>query len=137
MNNNATLAITNKEGDTPLHLACNKGSKEIILFLLLNSADVNAKNNAGAKPGESAIDMKQFMNNIMAESKALNVLTPQHRLKLLNIFDEIDIDNQRSIDNAKSIRFNKYVDELANESVVQKDAKDFISSCAIINKTTV
>ena len=34
---------------TPLHIACDKGNKEIVLFLMTNGFDFTIKNGAGQK----------------------------------------------------------------------------------------
>eukprot|EP01016_Furgasonia_blochmanni_P018568 TRINITY_DN21035_c0_g1_i1.p1 TRINITY_DN21035_c0_g1~~TRINITY_DN21035_c0_g1_i1.p1 ORF type:complete len:132 (-),score=40.05 TRINITY_DN21035_c0_g1_i1:193-531(-) len=54
-----------------------------------------------------------------------------------NIFEDADFDNTRSINLEKSIKFNKFVEEEVEDQLIERDAKDFINSCAIINKVTV
>lgn len=73
----------------------------------------------------------------MVESKAFKVLNPMQKKKLTMIFEDFDIDGKKTVDLSKSILFNKYVDENVNDSLAEKDAKDFIAWCAILNKTTV
>ena len=43
--------LKNAEGNTPLHLACEKPNLEIILFLLMQCSDYTVKNAKGYKPG--------------------------------------------------------------------------------------
>lgn len=43
--------LKNAEGNTPLHLACERPNLEIILFLVLQGSDTTIKNNKGSKPG--------------------------------------------------------------------------------------
>ena len=43
--------LKNNEGNTPLHLACEKPNLEIILFLLMQGTDYTTKNTRGYKPG--------------------------------------------------------------------------------------
>lgn len=55
----------------------------------------------------------------------------------MEIFYDIDNDGVKLIDLHKSKKFNKYIDESINDSAAEKDANDFIKSCAICNKQTV
>ena len=50
--------LRNSEGNTPLHLACEKPNLEIILFLLMQGTDYTVKNNKGYKPGENTLDAR-------------------------------------------------------------------------------
>lgn len=43
--------LKNNEGNTPLHLACEKPNLEIILFLLMQGSDYTVKNTKGYKAG--------------------------------------------------------------------------------------
>ena len=83
------------------------------------------------------MDAKMLLNNIACEEKAFNVLSPQQKAKILEIFYDIDNDGMKTIDINKSKRFNKFVDETVNDSASEKDAKDFIKSCALCNKEAV
>lgn len=58
-----------------MHLACDRQSKEIVLFLLTHGVDPEVKNNQNLKAGEGNIESKMFVNNIAAEHKAFDVLT--------------------------------------------------------------
>ncbi|MEL7340192.1 MAG: ankyrin repeat domain-containing protein, partial [Bacteroidota bacterium] len=53
---NAALAIKNKEGDTPLHLACALGYREMVQAILQAGPDVNARNYTYATPLHQAIE---------------------------------------------------------------------------------
>ena len=72
----------------------------------------------------------------MGESKAFDVLTEEEKKQLKNIFDDIDIDATKQITQDKSKSFNMFVEGVSEEDA-EKDAADFINSCAIINKTSV
>ena len=135
--NGAAFEIVNKAGNTPLHVACEKGFKEVILNLLLAGVDPLQGNNEGKKAGEGNIEAKMMINAIYAENKAFKVLSPLQKRKLTQIFEDIDIDGKREIDLAKSVLFNKYVDDNVNDNMAEKDAKEFIKWCAILNKATV
>ena len=52
--------LCNSEGNTPLHLACEKPNLEIILFLLMNESDYAIKNKKGYKPGENTLDARMY-----------------------------------------------------------------------------
>lgn len=53
---NAALAIKNKEGNTPLHLACELGFREIVVSILAERPDVNARNYKYATPLHLAVE---------------------------------------------------------------------------------
>ena len=55
---NAGDDLKNNEGNTPLHLACEKPNLEIILFLLMQGSDYQTKNTKGYKPGENTLDAR-------------------------------------------------------------------------------
>ena len=131
------MDIKCNEGNTPFHAACSNNFKEAILFFLLNGANPEEVNNNGQKPGEGNMDMKMFLNNLLPEAKAFQVLNLTQRKKLQSIFEDIDYDNQKCIDFGKSMLFNKFIDSSVEGRMAEKDAKDFIKSCAICNKTTV
>ena len=135
--NAAAFEMVNKVGNTPLHLACEKNLKEVILILLMAGVDPLANNNEGKKAGEGNIEAKMLMNGILAENKAFKALNPLQKKKLTMIFEDIDTDGKKLIDLNKSIVFNKYVDDNVNDNLAEKDGKDFIKWCAILNKTTV
>lgn len=78
------------------------------------------------------MEIKTFMNNIMNEKPAFGVLKAAQKQKLLTIFEDIDHDNQKQIDIHKAIKFNKYIEDI-NDSVAERDAKDFLKSVAVCN----
>jgi ankyrin repeat protein len=47
--------LGNAEGDTPLHIACERNNFEIMLFLLVNNHPTTCRNNHNLKPGDSQI----------------------------------------------------------------------------------
>jgi hypothetical protein len=53
--------LKNKDGNTPLHLACEKPNLEIILFLLMQGTDYTIKNEKGYKPGENTLDARMYL----------------------------------------------------------------------------
>lgn len=46
----------------------------MILLLIMNEVDPNTKNNEDLKPGENKIELKMFMNSLVAEYKAFKAL---------------------------------------------------------------
>lgn len=121
-----------------MHVACDKGDKEVILLLIMSGADANIKNKQNSKPSDGNMDLKTFVNNIIAEEKAFNALNNQQKNKLTEIFNEIvSVDSSRTIDLKKSIRFNRFIEDTVSPAVAEKDANDFLKSCAICNKETV
>ncbi|MEM6344135.1 MAG: ankyrin repeat domain-containing protein [Bacteroidota bacterium] len=82
---NAALAIKNKEGNTPLHLACELGYREIVQSILAEGPDVNARNYKYATPLHAAVEeghkgVIQMLVDAAAEVETRNNLsqTPLH-----------------------------------------------------------
>ncbi len=96
--NGAMFELINKVGNTPLHFACERKFKEVILFLLLNGVEHSTKNDKGERAGENAMDSKSFMTSIISENKAFKVLTPSQKKKLIQIFEDIDFDSKGTSD---------------------------------------
>mmetsp|Transcript_13640 Transcript_13640/g.1221 ORF Transcript_13640/g.1221 Transcript_13640/m.1221 type:complete len:100 (+) Transcript_13640:400-699(+) len=82
------------------------------------------------------MDSKMFMNNIIPEKEAFDALPKEAKTKLTEIFNDIDYDMASCIDFEKAKRFNKFIDESSSDSIIEKDAKDFIKWTAICNKET-
>lgn len=74
------------------------------------------------------------MNNIVPEKEAFNVLPKEAKAKLCEIFSEIDYDFSKVIDYEKAKKFNRFIDDSLNMSIIEKDAKDFIKWTALCNK---
>ncbi len=129
------LEIGNNEGNTPLHLACQKESREMILALLLGGSDPTKKNNNGERPGEKVTPIVTFIKQITSENKAFNALAPDQKRKLKDIFEAIS-SGSKTIDLDRTKVFNMFVEEVTVEDA-EKDAKDFIASCAVCDKQNV
>ena len=71
------------------------------------------------------------------ENKAFGILEPDQIKKLTDIFNQADHDNQGFIDEKKSAQFNKYLEPNVTKETAMRDAKEFIESCAIIDKQKV
>lgn len=54
-------------------------------------------------------------------------------LKIKGLFEDIDYNGEKRIDIEKSIRFNKFNDKKVSNFIAEKDAVDFVNSCAIID----
>ena len=72
----------------------------------------------------------------MGEKQAFNALNAVQKKKVATIFEDIDFDNKHYVDLEKSIRFNKFIDDV-EDKIAEKDANAFVRECAICNKTTV
>ncbi|CAD8077121.1 unnamed protein product [Paramecium sonneborni] len=131
--NDASLEVYNLQGSGPLHLAAEKMNKEIVLLLVVNQADPNLKNQSGQRPGDGITEIRTFINNLTAESKAFGVLKQNQKFKLQAIFEDIDIDGSKYIDHSKAVKFNKYIEDSITDNQAEKDAKDFIKSVALCN----
>ena len=119
-----------------MHYACSKGNREMILLLLMSGADHTKTNTKDEKPGDNNTELKLFMNQILAENKAFDALDEDQKKRLKNIFDDIDKDGFKFINQERSKQFNIFI-EGVNEETAEKDAQEFINSCAICNKQTV
>ena len=129
------LTLTNVDGNNALHVACEKENKEMILVLLVAGADAAKKNGRDEKPGASNAAIAQFVKQVSSENKAFNALNDDQKKKLKNIFKDICKEAKyMTLDMSKS--FNMYVDDV-EEPEAEKDAKDFIDSCALCNKEKV
>ncbi|KRX01603.1 Ankyrin repeat-containing domain [Pseudocohnilembus persalinus] len=136
----ADLNLQNLKGKTALHFACDKADKEIVLQLLLAGADYEIMDEDKKKPGAENIEIKKFLGDIIPEKEAFDVLKKEDRAKLIDIFNDIDLCEvpTKSINEEKSKRFNQFIDDTgATQSIIQKDAKDFIKWAAICNRETV
>jgi len=135
INESIDLDVANNEGNTALHLACEKESRELILALVFAGIDITKKNLNEEKAGEKSTPIYTFVKQIYAENKAFNVLSPDQKRKLKHIYDEISRGGGCiSLDRTKM--FNVFVDEVSEEEA-EKDATDFIASCAILDKENV
>jgi len=129
------LELADGEGNTALHLACQKESREMILALLIGGADPTKKNNENQKPGEKNGKIYSFVAQIAAENKAFKALGPEQRQKLQQIYNEI-AGPAKHINLDMTKMFNMHVNEV-DEEEAERDAKDFIASCAICNEERV
>ncbi len=68
------MDLTDEEGNTALHYACEKPDKHAVLFLLMQGVDPNIKNKNNKKAGEGIMEIKTLLNNIIAEEKAFKAL---------------------------------------------------------------
>ena len=82
---NAALSIKNKEGNTPLHLACKLGLRKLVEVILADNPDIDARNYVYATPLHLAVEeghkgCVQLMLEAGAEIEVRNNLaqTPMH-----------------------------------------------------------
>jgi ankyrin repeat protein len=129
------INIPNNEGSTALHFASKANQRESILQLLMNGADHTKDNNKGEKAGTESTEMKLFFSLIVPENAAFKALNDEQKKQLRNIFDDI-VKDQKGITLERSRDFNIFMEDVPPD-VAEKDAQDFITACAICNKTTV
>jgi len=129
------VEIVNGEGNSALHLACQQENREMILALLVAGSDPTKKNIENQKPGEKNGKIASFVAQIAAENKAFKALGPEQRQKLQQIYNEI-AGPAKHINLDMTKMFNLHVNEV-DEEEAERDAKDFIASCAICNEERV
>ena len=81
-------------GETPLHFATGKGSKEIVELLLTNKADVNVKDKAGETPLHyAAYGGKEVAEILLAHKADVNAKddTGNTPLQLATMMDRKDV----------------------------------------------
>lgn len=135
INEGIDLEVANNEGNTALHFACQNESREMILALVFAGIDPTKKNLNEEKAGEKNTPLSTFIKQIAVENKAFNVLGTDQKRKLKHIYDEISR-GDKCINLDRTKMFNVFVDEVSEEEA-EKDAKDFIASCAVIDKENV
>lgn len=127
----AQLNVANIRGNTPLHVAVERGSKETILLFMLNNADPTAVNANGQKPEDINPELKPLIWALNKDKASYRLLNDNQKKKLTQIFDDVDQDASGSLDINKSIRFNRFLEEDLSEDVARKDAHDFIRDVSI------
>jgi len=106
---NLRLEDENNDGDTPLHWAANSYNRRMSLLLIINGANHLKKNTKGEIPGDGGkIEMKMLNRRIHAENKCFGKLPDMKVKKLTEIFDDIDMDNTKSITHAQCSKFNAW-----------------------------
>jgi len=53
----AKVNLQNKNGDTPIHIACEQGNEDVVLMLIATGANINVKNKMGNTPLHNACVM--------------------------------------------------------------------------------
>lgn len=81
--------------------------------------------------------MQRRLIQIGEEYRCFGQLESDHIKKLTDIFNQADYDSQGSIDEKKSAQFNKYLEPNVTKETAMRDAKEFVESCAIIDKQKV
>jgi 20S proteasome subunit beta 4 len=128
----ASLNETNVRGNTMLHVACERGSRETVLLFLLHGADPTIKNADGRKPEDLNSSMKPLIYAVSKDREPFRTLSDMHKKRIAQIFDDIDTDLSRRIDLGKSMKFNRYMEDVPEE-VARRDAQDFLRDCSICN----
>lgn len=86
---------------------------------------------------ECSSTMQNFLTQLSEEYKAFGLLEADQVKKLTEIFNQADYDSQGFVDEKKSAQFNKYLEPNVTKETAMRDAKEFIESCAIIDKQKV
>ena len=135
--NGARLDAQNERGNTPLHIACDKGSIETILHFLLYGADNNAKNADGKRAEELNYVTRAYVSAIVKDRDSFKTcISNEQNKRLTGIFEEIDNNKAKYIDLDKATRFNCFVEDLDKESGT-KDAEEFLRDVSISNPERV
>ena len=123
--------ITNVRGNSPLHLAAERGFLEVILILILNDADPYIYNLNGHRCDDLNPSIRPIVAGIFKDKSAFKLLTDFHRKRLTLIFQDIASDEATYIDAAKSIKFNRFIDETTTEDAARRDAQEFLREVSI------
>jgi Ca2+-binding EF-hand superfamily protein len=66
-----------------------------------------------------------------------NKFTPEEIKKIEEIFEDIDFDRTGKISLQRACEFNAYMNKNVSKETNVLDAKEFINSCALVDKQTV
>ena len=103
------LNAENNKGDTPLHFAAEVLNRRASIILVMAGHDHLKKNGKGFIPGDDGkIEIKMFNRKVFGENKAFGVLDDNQKATLTEIFNEIDLDNSKSINREKCCKFNMW-----------------------------
>jgi ankyrin repeat protein len=136
----ADTNIKDVTGNTALHYACKNNNKSVILALLLFGADTNLTNEEEKKP----FDYSQFRDEeIEILIKAVEKyklqflqLTRKRRNDLRKIFEDMDYDQTKTINESKLKSFYEWLND-DNETVATEDAKLFIQETKLFRPEEV
>eukprot|EP01117_Protostelium_nocturnum_P016737 TRINITY_DN6690_c0_g1_i3.p1 TRINITY_DN6690_c0_g1~~TRINITY_DN6690_c0_g1_i3.p1 ORF type:complete len:310 (-),score=69.97 TRINITY_DN6690_c0_g1_i3:69-998(-) len=87
----AKVNVKNKEGLTPLHVACTSGGSGIIDILLYNKADKNACNDMGVTPLHLACTSGSYysVDSLLSWSPDVNAIIPSSKLTPLHFAAQV------------------------------------------------
>lgn len=134
---NVDTNIQDVQGNSLMHVACEKRDKYMVLYMLVEGVEYKLKDNQGRLPGEEIPEMKQFINDISEEYKCFKSMSQEEVFRIKQLFEEIDYDNKKIVDADKASKFNKFVDKKVSNFIAEKDSQDFINSAAIIDGENV
>jgi len=132
----ASLSQTNNNGETPLHVAARQSSKELLLVYLLNGADPSVLNYEGRSAEDLSGNLKPIMIAMIQVKEIFDQLKTNQKQRLESIFQEIDEEGLGFLNLEKSVKFNRFIEEVPEE-VAKKDAQDFIRDVSICSKGIV
>ena len=137
ISNGIEINKPDNDGNTPLHFCARAGLRPHVLKLLINKADWNFKNKQGQLASDLNEECKLFIEDLLPEKDAFGILDSATNNKIISIFKDIDFDDKLKIDFEKAVNFNAYIQKTKNTILAEKDAREFISGCAIINQESV
>lgn len=109
--------------------------KQVCMLLVLEKAEVHTKDLEEKVPAEDNGDLRMFIEEIYDEQLCFKILTPDQKKTITDIFYDACVDGEITLQ--RSAQFNKYLEPTASRETQARDAKDFIETCALINKETV
>jgi hypothetical protein len=112
--------------NTALHLACEKCHYSLIMLLVMWGADINLKNQDGKRPFEMTSDplVEKLCKRTAKCQRGFAMLKPQTREALYSTFGDIDVDGDGTLDFSECVKFNRYLEDVTQESAAQ-DAEEF------------
>jgi len=126
----ASVNHQNKRGNTPLHLASQAESKQVILLLMLHEADTNLTNLNAKKPEDMNKDSKVLIKALENEVGVFSILRDTHKKELTEVFEKLDIDKTGWLSLSTCVNLNVYL-ESVSEEVAKRDAEELLRDVSI------
>jgi hypothetical protein len=132
----ANVNAVNVTGSSPLHYAAERGCMEIILILMLHGADPLVVNQNKQKAEDFSPKLKPMMIALTNDRHIYSSLTETYKKKLALIFDDIDRDGSGVLNLEKSMKFNRYMEDIPAD-IARRDAQDFLRDVGICHSGQV
>ena len=92
-----------------MHMAALSFNRRDSLILIMGGWDHLKKDSKGFIPGDDGkIEIKMFNRKIFSENRAFGKLDDNQISTITEIFNEIDLDNSKSINKMKCCKFNMW-----------------------------